>query len=65
MINIISLAVNHVEDNTVVTAEEYEEKNSVKRMKNKFIITLAGQHSSFDDNLVNLIETELRNNGYI
>lgn len=62
MIIITNTSVNHYEDVTILTAEHYETIGSVQKLKDKFIVTLPGQHTG---DLESLVYQELNNNGLI
>ena len=62
MIIITNTSVNHFEDVTTITAEVYDELGTVKKLKDKFIVNLPGQHTG---DLESLVYQELNNNGLI
>ena len=63
MINITQLTADHVADTTTITAEIYETVGSLQKVKDKVRIILSGIHTTINDNLMTLVDNEIKNNG--
>lgn len=63
MINITQLTADHVADTTTITAEIYETVGSLQKVKDKVRVILSGIHTTINDDLMTLVDNEIRNNG--
>jgi hypothetical protein len=63
MINITQLTADHVADTTTITAEIYETVGSLQKVKDKVRIILSGIHTTINDDLMTLVDNEIKNNG--
>ena len=63
MINITQLTADHVADTTTITAEIYETVCSLQKVKDKVRVILSGIHTTINDNLMTLVDNEIKNNG--
>ena len=63
MINITQLTADHVADTTTITAEIYETVGSLQKVKDKVKVILSGIHTTINDNLMTLVDNEIKNNG--
>ena len=62
MINITQLTADHVADTTTITAEIYETVGSLQKVKDKVRVILSGIHTTINDDLMTLVDNEIRNN---
>lgn len=63
MINITQLTADHVADTTTITAEIYENVGTIQKVKDKVKVVLQGIHTTINDELLRLVEEEIKNNG--
>ena len=63
MINITQLTADHVADTTTITAEIYETVGSLQKVKDKVRVILTGIHTTINDDLMTLVDNEIKNNG--
>ena len=63
MINITQLTVDHIADTTTITAEIYETVGSLQKVKDKVRVILTGIHTTINDDLMTLVDNEIKNNG--
>jgi hypothetical protein len=63
MINITQLTADHVADTTTITAEIYETVGSLQKVKDKVRVSLSGIHTTINDELMTLVDNEIKNNG--
>jgi hypothetical protein len=63
MINITQLTADHVADTTTITAEIYENVGSIQKVKDKVKVVLQGIHTTINDDLITLVDNEIKNNG--
>lgn len=63
MINITQLTVDHIADTTTITAEIYETVGSLQKVKDKVRVILSGIHTTINDDLMTLVDNEIKNNG--
>jgi len=63
MINITQLTADHVADTTTITAEIYETVGSLQKVKDKVRVILSGIHTTINDDLITLVDNEIKNNG--
>jgi hypothetical protein len=63
MINITQLTADHVADTTTITAEIYETVGSLQKVKDKVRVILSGIHTTINDDLMTLVDNEIKNNG--
>ena len=63
MINITQLTADHVADTTTITAEIYETVGSLQKVKDKVRVILSGIHTKINDDLMTLVDNEIKNNG--
>lgn len=63
MINITQLTADHVADTTTITAEIYETVGSLQKVKDKVRVILSGIHTTINDDLMTLVNNEIKNNG--
>ena len=63
MINITQLTADHVADTTTITAEIYETVGSLQKVKDKVRVILSGIHTTINDDLMTLVDNDIKNNG--
>ena len=63
MINITQLTADHVADTTTITAEIYETVGSLQKVKDKVKVILSGIHTTINNDLMTLVDNEIKNNG--
>jgi hypothetical protein len=63
MINITQLTADHVADTTTITAEIYETVGTLQKVKDKVKVILSGIHTTINDELMTLVDNEIKNNG--
>jgi hypothetical protein len=63
MINITHLTADHLADTTTITAEIYETVGAIQRVKDKVKVILSGIHTTINDDLMTLVDNEIKNNG--
>ena len=63
MIIITQLTADHVADTTTITAEIYETVGSLQKVKDKVRVILSGIHTTINDDLMTLVDNEIKNNG--
>ncbi len=64
IIRITNSSVNYLNDTTKVTVELYELVGSIERLKDKLIVPLPGKQDATGEHLKNMVEEELRKNGF-
>lgn len=64
MINIVSISTNSISNTTKIVLEVFETKGTVERQIDKLIITLTGRYDNINEELRNLVDSELKKNGF-
>lgn len=64
MINIVSISTNSISNTTKIVLEVFETKGTVERQIDKLIVTLTGRYDNINEELRNLIDAELKKNGF-
>lgn len=64
ILRITNLNIGYLDDHTKVTVELYEQIGTIEKLKEKLIVSLPGKHEATGEHLNNIIEEELRKNGF-